>query len=258
MNTQVRDFYQREGINIKFLKDEPSLDWNEAKKLGVPRGWYELSKVSIEDRVDFVKALWLKTLSFHLRATEVIEEFFDSLDDIIVVACAESEDEPSRVELVYSFADNSTFFRGLVPAEEEDIFWAKRQLEPDLPSDFWAFFRLHNGFGRRAELGLLALEDLEEARDRLIHRIVRSDKGLRLGGDPCDPYTLFPFFEQFGSFQCFAAGWYPESEMGNVYFSGIDYTVSNVGNRKTWTENFAYPTFLEWLAAYLEGTNRCI
>jgi hypothetical protein len=44
--------------------------------------------------------------------------------------------------------------------------------------------------------------------------------------------------------------------MGNIYFSGIETTVSDISDLKTWAENLAYPTFLEWLTAFLEGINR--
>ena len=78
-----------------------------------------------------------------------------------------------------------------------------------------------------------------------------------MGEASLDPHSLFPFYEEYGlgSFQCFNAEWYPGSEMGNVYFSGIDYTLSDISDRSTWSENLAYPTFLEWLTEFLEGMN---
>ena len=49
--------------------------------------------------------------------------------------------------------------------------------------------------------------------------------------------------------------WYPGSEMGNVYLSGIDYTISDYRDRKEWADRLAFPTFLDWLAFYLEGNS---
>ena len=46
------------------------------------------------------------------------------------------------------------------------------------------------------------------------------------------------------------------NKMGNVHFSGIDYALSDISTRSTWEENFAFPTFLEWLGAFLQGMNR--
>jgi hypothetical protein len=266
MNQQIRDFYRVNKIQepyfqeVRFLNEEKHLDWEEASRLGIPRGWYELSQLSPSDRVEFCLDTWQQTLPFHDKVTNIIEAFFEALDDVVVVACLASEEDPWRAELVYSLADNSTFFRGLLPADEESILWAKKWVRSDLPADYWTFFRLHNGFGRRSELNLLSLEDLEEARDRLISRVLRAEKPLFFRGEWISPEALYPFYEEFGlgSFQCFNAEWYPGGEMGNVYFSGIDYTLSDITDPKAWSEMLAYPTFLEWLAAYLEGTNRCI
>jgi hypothetical protein len=247
MNIQIREFFRVDGVgephfqDVRFLSEEKALSWNDAEKMGLSRSWFELSRISVENRLEFTKGFWLKTLSFHPKATPVIENFFNQLDDVVVLVCRQTIEDPWRAELIYSMADNSTFFRGLSPASEEEIALVKKQLEPDLPSNFWAFSRLHNGFGRLSELGILPLEDLKDARDRLISSVFRSDKQLRMGEAKIDPYSLFP-----------------ESEMGNVHFSGIDYTLSDTFERKEWAENLAFPTFLDWLAAFLEGMNSCI
>jgi len=264
MNSQIRDFFKVNGSQdphfqeVRFLSEEKELQWEEVEKTGLPRGWFELSQVSFEDRVEFSREFWLKRLSFHPTATPGIAEFFDQLDDVAVVICRQTKEEPWRAELVYSLADNSTFFRGLPPADEEEIDWAKKQLREDLPKDFWGFYRLHNGFGKLTELGLLPLDELQDARERLINSVIKSDRPLRMLEQWIDPSSLVPFYEEYGlgSFQCFNSEWYPSSEMGNVYFSAIDYTLSDISDRKTWAENLAYPTFLEWLTAFLEGMNR--
>ena len=266
MNTQVREFFQVDGIKkshfqaVRFLSEEKALDWTDAEKMGLSRGWFELSRVSIEDRIEFLKVFWLKNLSFHPKASLAIERFFERLDDIVVLVCRQTVEDPWRVEIVYSMADNSTFFRGLSPANEDDISTIKKNLGVDLPSDFWAFSKIHNGFGRLSELGLMPIEDLEGTRKRLISSMLRSEKPLRMGELKVDLDSLFPFYEEFGlaSFQCFNAQWYPENEMGNVHFSGIDYTLSDTLERGEWPDNLAFPTFLDWLAAFLEGMNSCI
>jgi hypothetical protein len=117
--------------------------------------------------------------------------------------------------------------------------------------------QIHSGFGRLSETGLLPIEELKETKQQLTDAILDCDVPLRWKEGWIDPTSLFPFFEEYGigSFQCFNAEWYPGSEMGNVYFSGIDYTLSDVSDRKAWSEELAYPTFLEWLADFLEGMN---
>jgi len=264
MNSQIRDFFRVDKSHdphfkeVRFLSEESDLCWEEIKNTGLSRGWFELSRIPVEDRVEFSKEFWLSCFSFHPVATKTLIDFFNQLDDIVVLICRQTEEEPWESELVYSLRDNSCFFRGRPPAEEGQIDWTKKQLGFNLPHDYWAFFRLHNGFGKLTELGMLAIEDLAEAKNQLVATCLKSDKLLRMGEASLDPHSLFPFYEEYGlgSFQCFNAEWYPGSEMGNVFFSSIETTISDISDRKTWTENLAYPTFLEWLSAFLEGVNR--
>ena len=53
-------------------------------------------------------------------------------------------------------------------------------------------------------------------------------------------------------FQCFWLEWYPEDEMGNVYYSGVANTISDLAAKATSAENMAFPTFTDWLMFYLE------
>ncbi len=262
MNSQIREFFRVDGTQephfqeVRFLNEEPNADWSQVSKTGLSRGWFELSRICMEDRVDFTRDFWLSTLPFHPKATGAIREFFERLDDVAVILCRQTKEEPWRAELVYSLGDNSSFFRGLPPAKEEEIDWTSKRLGQSLPRDYRAFAHLHNGFGKLTELGLMPLEDLVDARQRLIDQVVRTDRTLRMGESPLDPHSLYPFYAEFGgSFQCFNRDWYPGSEMGNVYFSAIDYTVSDASDRKAWAEHLAYPTFLEWLSAFLGGMN---
>jgi hypothetical protein len=262
MNSQIRNFFRVDGTKdpqfqeVRFLHEE-DVHWEEIERMGLPRSWFELSRISAEDRVEFSREFWLGQLSYHPIATERIENFFDQLDDIGIVVSRQTKEEPWRAELVYSLADNSSFFRGLSPADDEDIEWMKKRLGVDLPIDYWSFLQIHNGFGRLAEIGLMPVDELEETKIRLTNTIQNSDVPLRWKDSWIDPAVLFPFFEEYGvgSFQCFNAEWYPGSEMGNVYFSGIDYTLSDISDRKAWGEQLAYPTFIEWLTDFLEGMN---
>jgi hypothetical protein len=262
MNSQIREFFRTDKTQephfqeVRFLQEETEASWDEVSKSGIPRGWFELSRVSVADRVDFTREFWLGRLPYHPVATKGIEEFFNRLDDIGVVLTRQTREEPWRGELIYSLGDNSSFFRGLAPASEKMILSETRRLGRDLPRDFRAFLHVHDGFGKLTELGLLPVEQMEEARRNLIDRIVRSDKLLRAGETVVDPHSLYPFYQEYdGSGQCFISEWYPGSEMGNVYFSGIDYILSDTTDRKAWSEHLAYPTFLEWLSGFLSGMN---
>ncbi len=118
-----------------------------------------------------------------------------------------------------------------------------------------AFIKIHNGFGKLSELNLLNLEDIPSARRKIREMVLKAPHPVKSGETVVDPSSLVPFFEVSGlsSYQCFYADWYPGNEMGNVYFSGIDYTVSNTSKREAWYDNGAFPTFLEWLLFIWRG-----
>ena len=100
------------------------------------------------------------------------------------------------------------------------------------------------------------LKEQLDAKRRLMEMVIRSERPLK-STIRIDPGSLVPFYEAIGlsSFQCFYADWYPGNEMGNVYLSGIDYTISDFRDRKSWVDQKAFPTFLDWLAFFLEGNS---
>lgn len=247
MNPQVARYFQTglEFAEVHFVK-EGALPFPAEERPDLPRGWLELTRLSAEDRVEFTKATWLHLLPFHPIFSRAVEEFFHQLDDIYIVLYKKEKEEPWEAEMIYSLSDGSTFFRGRIPTEEEIPF--------PYPRDFAQFYQIHDGFGRLSEMGLLMAGDLLEERRRLYERCQRLDLAIREGGKMIDPGSLYPFYEvPLGAgWQCFYSDWYPGSEMGNVYLSGIDDTISD---RKEWSDQKAFATFLEWLAFYLEGNS---
>lgn len=265
MNSLIRQFFSgsKEGQfkEVRFLNEEPNATWEEISKVAfdLPRGWFELSRVSPQDRIDFTRDFWLDRIPYHPSAHPAFFEFFEQLDDVGVVLTRKMADEPMDAELVYSLADGSTFFRGRPPCGDADIQELRNEIDVSLPRDYLSFLKIHNGFGKLSEMGLLEIQEIADARRRVIEMILKTEKRVRSGELIVDAGALFPFFEALGlsSFQCFYSDWYPGSEMGNVYLSGIDYTISDVSNKKSWVENLAFPTFSEWLSYYLQGMNLC-
>jgi hypothetical protein len=198
-------------------------------------------------------------MPYHPRAHPRFFEFFERLDDVAVVLVRKRDDEPMDAELVYSLADNSAFFRGKPPCTEAILHDLKKELSVNLPHDYLSFLKIHNGFGKLSEMGLLEAEEISYARRRVMDLIMRTEKRVKSGGSDVDPGALIPFYEVLGlsSFQCFYRDWYPGNEMGNVYLSGIDYTISDVNDKKAWMEHLAFPSFSEWLSLYLEGMDLC-
>lgn len=248
VNSLIEQFYSTGAF--KEVIPVENLDWEEASKRApmLPRGWYELSRVSAQDRVEFTRDFWLDRLPYHPSAHPQIYEFFDRLDDVCVML-TRTKDEEMKAELVYSFADNSSFFRGKEPAKEDDLEDLKAELGVNLPKDFLSFARIHNGFGKLSDIGVMPIEEMAAAKRRVMELVLRAPEPMKV-----DAGTLIPFYEAFG-FQCFYADWYPGTEMGNVYLSGIDYTISDVTEKVEWMENLAFPTFIEWLNTYLQGMN---
>lgn len=263
MNSLIRQFFSNEKKadvhfrDVCFLTEKSDWNWETALKNApeLPRPWFELSRVSASDRIEFVRDLWLDRLPYSPDTHPRLDQFFQRLDDIAIVLHRQTEEEPLSVEMVYSLEDNSTFFRGLVPCKENELTALRAKLSVELPYDFQSFYHIHNGFGKLSELGLLRAEDIAQQREHLVDSLLSAQSILRAGSQPIDPQSLIPFYESFGlaSYQCFYADWYPGAQMGNIYLSGIDYTVSDITDRKNWTEELAFPSFLDWLVHYLEG-----
>ncbi len=257
MNTLVRKFFCEAGDfeEVRILTETPAKNFDELISLApkFPRGWFELSLVPPRDRVEFALTFWLGRLPFQPKAHALIVSFFESLDDVCVVLSKQKG--TWTPQLVYSLRDNSSFFRGFLPAEEESLLDLKIEMDFSFPSDWIAFAQIHNGFGKLSEMGVLRFEEIPFARRKVMDMILTASRPVRSGHLVVDAAALIPFFELPGlnSFQCFYADWYPGFEMGNVYFSGIDYTVSETNQTDATEENGAFSTFLEWLALYLEG-----
>ncbi len=229
------------------------ISWEETKKKipEFPKGWYELSCLNDPDRIEFTKEYWLKVLPFVPKAHPKIIRFFQGLDDVGIYAFLPKNQEKWQLEFIYSLKNEACFFRGGLFAREGSIQALNQQLQHVLPKDYLAFFQIHNGFARHNDIGILHLEQVIPCQKQLERILLDSQKRYT----PSIIYerdSLIPFYECFGlhSFQCFFKEWYPTSEIGNVYFSGVDYTISKVVKAE---EDLAFESFSKWLAFYLEG-----
>ncbi len=259
MNPLARKYYEIGGESdiqeVLFLCEEKNLEWKQILEIvpDMPRGWFELTRVNPNERIEFVSDLWSYRLPFHPIAQRAFSQFFASLDDIAIVIV--KIDFEYVAEMVYSFSDNRSFFRGYPPSVEEDVHLLNHELEVRVPYDYQSFLRLHNGFGKLSEIEILPMKEVLAARE-IVKKMI-SEHGLEWKNHGVDPLSLIPFFEDFGlnSFQCFFTDWYPDNDMGNVFLSGIHNTLSDTSDRSRWNEQLAFPSFLEWLAFYLEGQN---
>lgn len=256
MSALVRNYFQNNGFDeVLFLNELPEKPLEEVQTLcpEMPRGWFELSHLKREDRVEFTSDFWMRSFSFHPKGSTSLSSFFALLEDVGPVLFRKGA--VWDVEMIYALSQDRCFFRGKVPVKEMDLIEEMGSAEFDLPRDFLSFLRIHGGLGKLSEVGILGLKGMREAKAHLMELILHREDPIETDKGLLNPSFLLPFYEDQGlsSFQCFYADWYPESEMGNVYFSGVDYKISNIRDRIQWTSELAFPTFLHWLAHYLGG-----
>ena len=239
---------------------EEKFEWEALQKNmpALPRGWFELSRLEKEERLEFTRDFWLSKLLFSstdtARYEKRFEDFFENLEDVEIFACQVTEKEPFELHMIYSMADATGFFQGIPPANPGMIETLQKQFSNcQLPPDYLAFLEIHDGFSKYTDTGVLRTKQMAKTYQQL-QQLLSEEVLVRPDGEVIDPKSLIPFYESFGlhSYQCFYSDWYPEDEMGNVYFSEHDRTISNFLNENKLEENLAFPTYLGWLVFYLE------
>lgn len=264
MNSHVKQFYQKtpegEDLQSPFLEvisiGDEGPSYEDALRFApkLPRGWFELCRLSVEDRIEFTRDFWLSTLPFIPNFKEFVIQFFAKLDDVGVFLTKSSADTPFQAEMVYSLSNNTTFFRGMPSCSDEEIELVQQEFQNSLPKDFLSFLKIHNGFAKLSDIGIIRSENLRASTIEFHNTLAGNEQPVLCRGKPIDPSHLIPFYHCFGrqSFQCFYSDWYPTGSMGNVYYSGIDHTISDISNKSTWADHLAFPTFLDWMIFYLE------
>lgn len=240
------------------LHDSPGLLWEEVRKLCpiLPRGWFELAHLTSADRIEFTRDFWLSKLPYHPDLSKGLTKFFGSLDDIGIFMTQQRFEDPFQVQLVYSLAEDSGFFRADPPAGSEEIIALQKAFpEYILPADYMAFLQIHDGFGKLNDTGTTKSTLMEKSYALFQEMLQREGAPLALPDRPAvNPKSLIPFYESFGMpfFQCFWADWYPDEEMGNVYYSGVTKMISDCSKADYRVETMAFETFTDWLLFYLE------
>lgn len=221
----------------------------------MPKGWYELSRISPKDRIEFTYEHWCAVLPISPRVAESICHFFESLDDIGIFLVQKKADRPFDVQMVYSLKDNGGFYRGALPADEPSIVSLQKAFEKYiLPVDYVAFLNLHDGFWKTTDCTGITFSKSMPIKYVQFQEMLAEESVITTSkGEAINPKSLIPFYESFGMpyYQCFWGDWYPEQEMGNVYYSSETQTISNTKADDP-SETLAFPTFMDWLAFYLE------
>lgn len=266
MDKHILEFYKKHPDDLPQGHFHQVIDLNEAGVISwedvvkkVPKickGWYELSKLSQKDRIEFVKDFWVSKLIFTPTLQLSIDRFFQSVDEIAIFLVQKKFEEPFEAHMIYSLKNNQGFFRGASGASEQDIETMKRNFAGTIfPKDYLGFLEVHNGFSKTTDSGIFSTHEMPTRFDQF-QALVTTKEGMLTTLDelPVEPMSLIPFYASFGMpfFQCFWSEWYPEMEMGNVYYSGVSNTISILASKKPSVENMAFPNFTDWLMFYLE------
>jgi hypothetical protein len=260
MNQSIFEYYKKNSdsnfIDVIIVDEKISKTFEELKSLtfNFPKAWYELSKLSITDKIEFSRDFCLKTLPYSPEIYPLIYDFFVNLNDIFVIMTKKKEEQKYLVELVYSIQNDSTFFRGRPPLDSEQIRYVNSQFNDILPSDFLSFLKIHSGFSKNADSGIIPAEDMFDVTTNMIELIESQKRVILSNQKVVDPNDLIFFYQSYQrvDFQCFYSRWFPYSDVGNVYYSYNEDSISNFNDKNTWSENLAFPTFLNWLIFYLE------
>ncbi len=257
MNSSALKYFSKDNSSFEdiIILDENNLDFEKAKNLAkdLPKAWYELSKISKEDRIEFSRDFCLKTLPYYPHIYSFVYDFFNSLEDLNIVLVKEKGVDFYRSQLVYSLKEDRAFFRGYPPINQ-DVGEINSQFQNLLPSDYLIFLKIHNGFCKNSDTGIFKAELLNDVAAEFQNLVMNKNGQIKCGSTFIDPKTLIPFYQCYGrdAFQCFYTEWFPQGEMGNVYYSGPDNAISDFKNNLNSSENLAFPTFLDWLIFYLD------
>lgn len=266
MDHHLKDFYRQfsdEAPRGNFhsviaLHQSPEMSWQavQEKVPNLCRGWFELSHLKPQDRIEFLRDFWLAKLPYRNGLNELINRFFASLDDIAIFLTQKKFEDLFEAHLVYSIRDNGGFFRGNLPASEKTLNELQKAFSDYIfPNDYMAFLQIHNGFCKATDsTGIISAKKVPETYFSLQQLLQANDPITLSNHTVVDPKTLIPFYESFGMpfYQCFWTEWYPEQEMGNVYYSGDSKTISDVFNGGSSSDIMAFSTFTDWLMFYLE------
>ena len=257
MNIQVKEFYRTNQAKEVFaLHENQDISFSKLKEMAplLPQGWFEIVRLNSMDRVEFISAFWGSIFPYSPHVQDLIDQFFSEVEDIGVYLVKKDVDFHYFPHLVYSMRDKENFYRGYPSAVKEEIKGLREALDQILPEDYVCFMKIHNGFAKNGDYGLIPVQNVKREKLSLHNKMLTAGRKVLFQGKPLDPESLIPFHKSIGdcTFQCFHKGWYPDREMGNILFSlrdegKFDYTpYMNQENKGI------FPSFLDWLRFYME------
>ncbi|MCH9630301.1 MAG: hypothetical protein S4CHLAM37_02960 [Chlamydiia bacterium] len=267
MNKHASEYYQSKKENNDAIFDEvialhekaAEFEFSDlqSKSKRFPKGFFELAKLTKKDRIDFTCSFWEATLPYSPKLHEFLTLFFARVDDIGVYLVKREVDPELTPHLVYSLSDEESFYRGLPSAIPEEVEMLKSDLQLILPEDFLGFLKVHNGFAKDGDFGMIQVNDVLSEMSVVQNEAMQMTNKPIFQQKPIDPSCLIPFYKSngFNVYECFYKGWYPEKEMGNVLLSLGEGRKIDYSDPTTRIKKLAFPTFLDWLMNYMEPFN---
>jgi hypothetical protein len=249
MNIHVVNFYQnRSDWQVIALQDYPKAVFEEwiSKAPLLPKGWWELSLLPCADRIDFVSTFWNMRFPYRPHVSKVIQQFFSCVEDLGVYLVKKHSEDCFKAHLVYSMSDEQGFYYGLLSATKEAIKGVHDVVKVRWPEDYLSLLKIHNGFAKNSDEGVLPLEKIMAEKHLMYGECVNGLYQMTFEQEPLDPECLIPFYKKDAQFyQCFHKEWYPDQEMGSL---GI--LLSQESQRGVCLQQ-VFPSFLSWLTMYM-------
>ncbi|MFZ0566171.1 MAG: hypothetical protein WAM28_08315 [Chlamydiales bacterium] len=240
---------------VKALHKLPDLEWERlAQEMPqLPRGWFELSRLSLSDRIEFARDFWLSKLC-DMASPQVlsrIENFFYNLEDIGFYVTQDKEKDPWDVHMVYSLKGATHFFHGSPPSSEAKIEGLRKGFDPlFLPSDYLVFLQIHDGFSKYTDTGVIKIKEIARIYQRF-QQLFAQQQLVDVYEQAISAEAIIPFYEssRLHCYQCFYTDRSFAKAIGNIPF------FENSLQEKE--EHWAFPSFLDWLVFYLESSWIC-
>ena len=266
MDRHIRDYFYQfnddtsPGVffEVIALHEKKDITWSKILKIvpNLPKGWFELSKLPSKDRIEFLCQFWISKLPFHPNFHEFVISFFSKLDDIGIFITKKTKDKEFVPQLIYSLKNNQGFYNGFLPATDQEIANIQSLFSDTLlPKDYLAFLEIHNGFSKYLDTGIFPIEFLKYKHDQFVELLTNQEPLILKNNELINSESLIPFYQSFNTncYQCFWKEWYPQDEMGNIYYSEELKTIIEPNKGKADSTDMTFSTFSDWLVFYLEG-----
>ena len=211
MNRSISDFFEAFSDVISIHETHLCYEMVTEKVPSFLRGWFELMKLDSRVKFEFFRDYWLNTLAYTPQAYDAITHFFSRIEDFTVYLTKREKDESYVASLIYCMKEEADFFLGGLPLGEKQIDQLTKKYNFPFPTDYLDFFRIHNGFCRSKDEGLVPTFKMRKELEK-------------------QP-KIFPFYTGYDSYQ-----WFFKFQGENVFCESGTTT---------------FPSFLDWLLSYI-------